>query len=128
MSLRILINHLTRMRYPNYCIAGIDIYEKIHYRPKFFKVFGRIKGECLEESGGPLSLGNIIEILQVKPKPEGAQTENVLFKIENVKVIRKVPKAEFWNWLSEVSNDSMDSIIASAANRGGTNIIDAFAP
>jgi len=99
------------MRYGRYCIAGIDIYDKNHYRPKFFKVFGGIKGDCLEENGGPFSLRNIIDISQTKPKPEGAQSENVLFKIENVKVIRKLSYVEFWDWLSEVSNDSIDFLI-----------------
>ena len=107
MSLRILINHLTRMR-SEYCIAGIDIYNRKHIRPRVFD--GIINKEHLEENSGLISLGSIINIENIIPESNPPQTENISFKMEDVKFIRKVPKSEFWYWLSQNAKDSLDSL------------------
>ena len=111
MNIRILINHLTRLR-DKYCIAGIGIDDRRHYRPKLVGEYGGIPVEYFENKGGFLALRNIIEFSQVEPKPEGAQSENIFFKKENIKLLGKVPHVEFWDWLYQSSNDSVGHIIS----------------
>ena len=110
MNSRILISHLTRMKHPNYCIAGIDIDRKTHVRPELKT--GRITDLYLGKNGGPFSIGSIVDIPNLDLNPEKPQSENARFRPHRVRVIQKLSNSEFWNYLNEHAKNNLDEIFA----------------
>jgi hypothetical protein len=104
----ILINHLTRMNHPNYCIAGIDIDRKTHVRPELKN--GRITDIYLGKKRGPFSIGSIVEIPDLDLNPEKPQSENARFRAQRVRVIQKLSSSEFWNYLNEYAKKNLEEI------------------
>ncbi len=119
MNSRILINHLTRMKHPNYCIAGIDVNRKKHVRPELKT--GRITKIYLGKNGGPFSIGSIVDIPGLDLNPERPQSENARFRPHRVRVVQKLSSSEFWNCLNENAKNNLDEIFADLNYREKSN-------
>ena len=73
--MRIVINHLTRMSGSRICIAGVDPERARHVRPTTSRndVLTR---RLLEESGGPLAIGALVDIGNPTPQPSPPESED----------------------------------------------------
>lgn len=74
--MRILINHLTRMKHPFVCVAGVRT-DGVHIRPVFDQ--GRLERSLLRSEGGPFSLGSVVTLGPTRPRPDTPEKEDVVF-------------------------------------------------
>lgn len=106
--MKVLITHLTRMRYPRICVAGLD--EAGHYvRP----VVG--KQEVLDlkaVGGGLLGLGNWIDLgwHRFRNSPQPPEVEDCYFKLSNARLVGKASPEEFWSHLNRSAKNSLGAI------------------
>lgn len=104
----IVVTHLTRMRYPRICVAGLD--REGHYvRP----VVGRDEVLTLEAvKRGALQLGSQIDLgwHKFKEPAYSPEVEDCYFRLANAKRIRNLPAGEFWSLLSESARENIFEI------------------
>ena len=74
--MKIVVNHLTRMKGANICVAGVDLASKQHVRPVRR---GNLTRELLTSRGGPVALGAVVELQQVAPSPGPPHVEDHRF-------------------------------------------------
>ncbi len=105
--MRILINHLTRMRNRHVCVAGIRD-NGSHIRPVLKG--SQLPRALLLSAGGPFSLGIAVDLGPTDPRPNPPEVEDVLFSPGQVKLPRTFAGAEFWNRVGSVARPSLKEI------------------
>ncbi|NLF09416.1 MAG: hypothetical protein GX594_15765 [Pirellulaceae bacterium] len=98
--MRILLNHLTRMRGGHICVAGVDLETRRHVRPV-------LAGEMLPfyllaRYGGPFDVGQVIELGRLRAVPDAPHVEDHLFIESQAKSDRPAAAHEFWSILEEL--------------------------
>ena len=74
--MRILINHLTRMKHPFVCVAGV-LQNGSHVRPVLDQ--GQLGRALLRSEGGPFALGSVVDLGPTSPRPVPPEKEDVVF-------------------------------------------------
>jgi hypothetical protein len=98
--MQILVNHLTRMQSGTICFAGIDLRSWRHIRP----VVGHpLPASLLAERGGPLALGQLVDLGETKFCGKVPEIEDRHFQPEGMKVIRSAPPEELYSACSKTA-------------------------
>jgi hypothetical protein len=106
--MKLLITHLTRMKYPRVCVAGLDEAGR-YVRP----VVGTQEVLDLEVvRSGLFRLGNRIELgwHKFRDPPRPPAVEDCYFKLSNASLIDRASPEEFWSYLNRSAKTSLDTI------------------
>ncbi len=87
--MRIVVNHVTRMRSPRICVAGINPETLEHVRPvtRMGEVLTR---DMLRKDGGPFGPGALVELGSVVPSPRAPEMEDHRFVASRAKRLEDV--------------------------------------
>jgi hypothetical protein len=100
---RIIVNHLTRMRSPRICVAGINTASFEHVRPVTPST-DLITRELLRDNDGPFSVGALVDLGDVVPCPKTPQTEDHEFNAMRAERIKDLTDDEYLYVLGKVSD------------------------
>jgi len=103
----ILINHLTRMKHPYICVAGIDS-GGAHVRPVLD--VGQLPRSLLRSEGGVFELGAFIRLGLPEARPTPPEVEDVVFVGDESVHIRRVDPADFWTSVQSVALDRLAQV------------------
>ena len=112
--MRIVINHLTRMRHPYVCAAGFRE-DGSHIRPVFEQ--GQLGRSLLRSEGGPLSLGGMVDLGSIHSRPMAPEVEDVVFSPELVRPLKQFDGIEFGKLVGSVSKPSLSAIFGDKLTR-----------
>jgi hypothetical protein len=114
----IVINHLTRMKAPRICIAGLDPRTKRHIRP----VTGRdrfIGRSLLQSEGGVCEVGVKVELGSLVPRPSPPEIEDHIFEPGRIAATAKLRPEEYLSLIDEACVDDLHEVFGSALERSG---------
>ncbi len=101
----ITITHLTRMRPPYICAAGLD--GRTAVRPV---VIGQLHKRWLRSIGGLFEIGAVVDLGPVKPVGTAPEHEDHSFNPARAKYVRRADAKAFWQGLKAVARPSVESI------------------
>jgi len=120
--MKVVICHLTRMRSPYICIAGIDPGSGDHVRPVLRQ--GQLHRDLLDCSGGCINIGKLLDIGPTRAIGQKPELEDLLFNPVNLSVLRTLKPHEFWGLILTHSKDSLADIFgADLADRARSYVI-----
>ncbi len=108
--MEIAINHLTRMKSPYVCVAGVDR-SGAHKRPVL--AYEQLHRLLLGAEGGPFSLGTVLDLGSTTARPAPPQVEDVEFEREGVRPVRTLD----WKGFSGFSTLSQSRICGRSSVR-----------
>jgi Dual OB-containing domain len=112
--MRITVNHLTRMKAPYVCVAGVDVAGR-SIRPVL--EVGQLPRSLLTSQGGPFQLGAVVVIGDPQPRPVAPEMEDVVFKPSGSSAVGRLDIDEFCEVLGEVAAGSLRSVFGSVIVR-----------
>ncbi len=114
--MKIIINHLTRMRPGYICVAGIDVESGRHVRP----VLGHSLGTgLLARHGGPFDIGAVVELGRAGCVGHPPETEDHHFEQRAATRLKYLSPGEFWMWLQQVARPHLREIFGPALSLQG---------
>jgi hypothetical protein len=116
--MRIAINHLTRMSAPRICIAGIDEATGRHVRP-VTRATDPLTRELLEERGGPIAVGAVVDLGPVQAVPSRPESEDHRFQTTRATRVRHLDEAEYVQRLVATSAPDLQAIFGPELERRG---------
>ena len=109
--MRIVVNHLTRMRGGHICVAGVDIETKRHVRPVL--AWDQITPELLARNTGPFDIANLVDLGAPEHRPKPPHVEDHLFRPSDAELLETLGAEEFWALLYAVSKPRLRDIFGS---------------
>lgn len=106
--MRIVVNHLTRMRGGYVCVAGLDLDRIRHVRPVLPK--GALPFDLLARYGGPFDMAQLVELGIARPVPRPPHVEDHLIVPERANSRGTLGPKEFWGLLNRVSVNRLADI------------------
>jgi len=110
---QIIVNHVTRMKSPRICVAGVDTETFDHIRPTT-PASDPITRGLLRENGGPFGVGALVDLGLVRAEPDPPETEDHRFVTANARRIKDVSDEEYVAVLQEISVTTLDEAFGSA--------------
>jgi hypothetical protein len=106
--MRIVVNHLTRMRGGHICVAGVDVETDRHVRPvlQWFSLLPSL----LARNGGPFDMAHLVDLGPAEPCPKPPHVEDHLFVPSKAAVLDRLAGEEFWALLYAVSRPRLRGI------------------
>jgi hypothetical protein len=101
----ITISHLTRMRPPYICAAGL--YDKYAVRAV---TAGQLHKRLLRSNGGPFAIGAVVDLGVVKDVGSPPELEDCSFNPASAKYVAMEDGRTFWKRLEQVAQPILDSI------------------
>jgi len=105
--MRLLINHLTRMRPEYICVAGISADTNRHVRPI---LAGGLNTTLLRRSGGPFGLGCVVHLGETLYCGHAPEVEDYQFNREYATYLRTLDPSRYWSVLESVSRSKLADI------------------
>ena len=105
--MRIVVNHLTRMRPGFICVAGIDLTTGRHVRPV---IQGQLTRAYLTRFGGPFDIGEIVDLGSVTYAGSAPHSEDYVFAYTSAQSFAIASPVEFWTTLQRVSQRTLIDI------------------
>src|SRR5436853_53964 len=102
--MEIVVNHLTRMKAPRICIAGIEPNSGRHVRPTT-PATDPIERKLLAEEGGPFDIGTLVELGDVRANPSQPESEDHLFATAAAVAVRGLDADEYLQLLDQVAEE-----------------------
>lgn len=103
--MKIVVTHLTRMKYPRICVAGWGIDLQKHIRP----VVG--KGDILDiDKLKMFALGNVLDLGWNQERGTPPEVEDYYFKLRNMKYMSRMAVGAFWQQLESISQSSLKAV------------------
>lgn len=118
--MQIVINHLTRMKPPHVCVAGIDRETNRHVRP-VLRQPRQLTAASLARDGGPFDIGVEVDLGPTRPTPVPPETEDHLFNAGNARAVRRLPVGEFWSLINLAARPKLHDVFGSELHRIGRN-------
>jgi hypothetical protein len=115
---RIVVNHVTRMRAPRICVAGIDIETRAHIRPTR-PASAPLTRSVLKEEGGPFEIGAIVDLGRVEHRPSPPECEDHRFQLSRARPVEDLSGADFLDALDRVSAASLEDGFGPSLERVG---------
>jgi hypothetical protein len=115
---RIVINHLTRMRALRVCTAGIDVETQRHIRP-VLAGSGQLTNSLLHDRGGPFHIGVELELGPTTAVPRRPEIEDHIFQPAPTKAVRTLSDTEFWSLLNAVSSRRLKEVFGDDLSQMG---------
>jgi hypothetical protein len=116
--MRIVVTQLTRMHAPRICIAGVDPRVDRCIRPTTGPGHPLTR-ELLSEEGGPFALGALVDLGEVIPKPEPPESEDHIFRPDQVRVVGQLSADRYLELIRERSRTSLRAIFGDELVRHG---------
>ena len=116
--MRIVVNHLTRLRLGDICVAGLEEQTGKHIRP----VCGLLKPRLLKKQGGFLEMAWLVDLGRVKSVGKKPHIEDWEFKPQRAKLISQVEGPKFRELLEAAATDSVRELFGDGMHpvgRGG---------
>jgi hypothetical protein len=107
--MKIVLNHLTRMRESRICIAGLDSSGR-HVRPVTSSNTRKLTRTLLIERGGPFEIGAILDLGDVSAAPSAPAIEDHQFTVTNTKRVKRLEGDEYFHLLDRVAKDGLHEI------------------
>jgi hypothetical protein len=107
----IVVNHLTRMRQGNICIAGVDPETDRHIRP--VTRWGSMTADLLTPRGGPFDMARVVDLGRTEAAAERPHMEDHLFKPWDAELVEEFPPEDFWALLYSQSKPGLRDIFGS---------------
>jgi len=106
--MRIVVNHLTRMRPGYICVAGLDVTTGQHIRP----VLGgaSLGTMLLRRHGGPFDLACTVDLGRAVPVGHAPEVEDVRFERSAARRLDELAPAAFWALLERAAQPTMRAI------------------
>jgi hypothetical protein len=101
----ITVTHLTRMRPPYICVAGL--HNRTAVRPV---ISGQLHKKLLRSNGGLFAIGAIVDLGPVRHVGAAPEHEDHSFNPVLAKYVGKVEANAFWQALKGIAQPSVDSI------------------
>jgi len=114
--MRIVVNHVTRMKPPRICLAGVDMQSLEHVRPTT-SASDPITRELLHEEGGPFEMGAVVELGYTRAIPTPPETEDHRFRTTNARFVEPMAGDEFLALLELISSPDLSSAFGPALER-----------
>jgi putative nucleic acid modification protein with dual OB domain len=105
--MRIVINHLTRMKAGFICVAGVELDTRRHVRPV---LSGRLSRRLLTQEGGVFEIGGVVDLGAVKYVGRAPEIEDYLFDPANARSTEKLTDEQFWKLLDGLATSSFTDI------------------
>jgi hypothetical protein len=115
---QIVVNHLTRMRAPRICVAGIEVGTEDHVRP----VTDRddlLTRSLLTDSGGPLQIGAVIDLGETTPRPSPPETEDRLIESTALEQLELLSHERYLETVERIACHSLRAAFGMALERHG---------
>ncbi len=116
--MRIVVNHVTRMRAPRICVAGIDPQTMEHVRPTTPST-DLITRSLLRTDGGPFGLGAVVDLGALTADPSPPEVEDHLFHTANARRVEDMRDDEFLDLLDKTSASDLTSAFGPQLERVG---------
>lgn len=110
--MQIVVTHLTRMRHPYICVAGVDKKGE-HRRPVLVDSDGghkQLERNLLRSEGGHFELGAVVDLGNAQPQPTPPEVEDVIFAPVAVTAVKTFDPADFQRILDRLAEDSLRTI------------------
>jgi hypothetical protein len=121
---KIVVNHLTRMKPGYICVAGIDLQSSSHVRPVLAGA-QRLTTKLLLANGGPFDMNVVVDLGKTEAKGAAPETEDHLFDPGLAKPIKELDTDAFWKLLRSVSKKTLSEIFgAELTVRGNGRTVD----
>lgn len=120
--MRIVVNHLTRMRAPHICFAGIDAQTGRHVRP-VVEYPAQLHNTLLTRHGGPLDIAVELDTGPVRAIPSTPAMEDHLFDPGSVRVVQPYPPEAFWRLLQNAAKARLVDIFGYELQWFGANAL-----
>lgn len=117
--MKIVITHLTRMKYPHICIAGRELGTDKMIRP----VKGKLDVNLLEINGGIFALGNVVDLGYVRSEGVKPAIEDHSFQPYQAKKLSTLSSDEFWSILKKNARHELADIFGSELQTWGSSRI-----
>lgn len=114
--MKIVVNHVTRMKSPRICLAGVDTESLEHVRPTT-SASEPITRDLLREQGGPFGMGAVVELGSTQAVPVPPETEDHRFRTTNARFVEAMDGDEFVALLELVSSPDLSSAFGPALER-----------
>lgn len=111
--MQVVVNHLTRMRAPRICVAGIDLATREHVRPTTPPTYP-ITRTLLRANAGPLGVGAVVDPGPVTPTPNPPEVEDHRFVTTALRHVRDMPGEEYLEVLDDVACASLEAALGPA--------------
>lgn len=110
--MRIVVNHLTRMRGGHVCVAGVDVQTERHVRPVLG--WGSLTPALLARNHGPFDMAHVVDLGPAEPRPKPPHVEDHVFAPPNAELIERLGAEEFWALLYAVSKSRLRDVFGDA--------------
>jgi hypothetical protein len=115
--MKIVVNHLTRMREGHVCVAGIDLDRLQHVRPVL--ATRSLTPAVLSRHGGCFDIGHVVDIGEAVARPRPPHVEDHLFNPAAAKFVRQFAAGEFWTLLFRMSRPTLRGLFGDAMKPQG---------
>ncbi|MFO7674918.1 MAG: hypothetical protein R6X12_01170 [bacterium] len=106
--MRIVVDHVTRMKPGRVCAAGVDLARTRHVRPVLR--WGHLRRGLVERPGAPFNVGCLAEIGEVSLRPRAPAVEDAVFHRRKARLLGVVPAPEFWTMLRGMARPSLREV------------------
>jgi hypothetical protein len=113
---RLVINHLTRMKGARICIAGIDDATGAPVRPITSR-HEPLTRDLLVSEGGPFELGALVDVGATTPEPTPPEIEDHRFSPAAARAVRRLDADEYLHLLETVAHDDLETIFGGDLGR-----------
>lgn len=106
--MKIVINHLTRMRTGYVCTAGVEPESLRHVRPVLEE--GALPFDLLARYGGPFDMAAIVEMRSARPVSAPPHVEDYVIVPDCTSSQARMPPDEFWSLLERLAKTRLREI------------------
>ena len=124
-SMRIIVNHVTRMQHGYICVAGVEPHSGQHVRPTLNGKL-RLTDSLLTTHGGPFDMASLVELGAVRPVGEAPEVEDHQFSGVEARAIGVVSPADFWRLLQATARDRLADIFGPDLQQNGATCVVAL--
>lgn len=107
--MEIALNHVTRMRHPRICIAGVDLRSGRHVRPTTAMSEPLTRG-LLTVEGGFVEVGAVVDIGDAQPKPVIPEVEDRWCDLRAIAPVRRLGGGEYLELLDRIADDDLEEV------------------
>lgn len=115
--MRIVVTHLTRMRAPFICVAGLDLETGKHVRPVLES--GQLGLSLLRRHGGPFDIAAIVELGPVRYVGSAPETEDYRFERRKARRVGAMAQPELRERLQAAACTALGDVFGDSLQRQG---------
>jgi hypothetical protein len=118
--MKIVVNHLTRMKPGYICVAGIDQSSGKHVRPVI--AYSRITEDLLKRNGGPFDIAAAVDLGTVHARHSPPEVEDHVFDPRHAKAKAVLGPDKFWQLLQATSEPTLIDIFGTSLKSNGRSM------